>query len=74
MRAVVGIVLLSVGCSDSYFRDRAVKTAASEHRCSGDRVRIKNIVAEDRMHGDFSYWLDATHNGYLGLLALHLVI
>lgn len=54
--AVMVVLATIAGCSDSYFRDRAVKTAASEHRCPA--ATIKTIVAEDRMHGDFSYWLE----------------
>ena len=45
-----------VGCADSYYRGLVVKTAADEHRCQ--QAAIKNVVSEDRMAGNFAYWVD----------------
>jgi hypothetical protein len=55
---VVAVVFMFAGCSDAHFRDRAVKTAASEHRCPRRQVTVRDVVAEDRMHSEFAYWLD----------------
>jgi len=53
---VLGVSAGAIGCSNAYFQDRAVKTAASEHGCGA--VAIQRVVAEDRMHSDFAYWLN----------------
>ncbi len=54
--AALVVIVASASCTAANFRERAVQTAASEHRCPA--AKIKTIVAEDRMHWDFSYWMD----------------